>query len=99
MEDEIIQPQKRKGGRPFGSIIATAVCHNPELKKQQKKDNNEKFKETTGYIKYKLKRLAKQYHLELDLNDEMTMDELNSKLNQIKSNNLTNRANKLKELV
>ena len=82
---------KNKGGRPKGSIIENAICRNPELKKLQKKQNNEDWKTTKSYIKTKIHSMEKRYNMErMDLKD-MTEEQLNEILVKMKVKNVMNK--------
>ena len=88
---------KKKGGRPKGSIIAAAICRNPELKLEQKKKLNATYQQTSSYTLSKIKTLSTKYNLNIILNENLTNNELKILLMDLKVNNLINRANILKK--
>ena len=94
---EVITEQKKKGGRPKGSIIADAICRNPELKLEQKKKLNNTYKQTSSYTLSKIKTLSIKYNLNINSNENLTNNELKILLMDLKVNNLINRAKILKQ--
>ena len=82
---------KNKGGRPKGSIVETAICRTPELKKLQKQQNNQDWKTTPSYIKTKIHNMTKRYGLEKINLKDMKEDELNDLLKKMKIQNVINK--------
>ena len=88
---------KSKGGRPKGSTKTNAICRSPELKIIQKKKNNIAYKQSKSYTNSKLKKLISKHNLDLNLDKNLTQEELEKLLFEVKIENMINRANKLKD--
>ena len=87
---------KRKSGRRKGSIIPNAICRNPELQIIQKQRLAATYKQSKCYILAKINTLTHKYNLNITFTNNETTEELNLLLNNIKINNLIERANLLK---
>lgn len=60
--------EKRKMGRPLGSIKPDARCHSKEKTQEAKRVANQKYKNTLAYTRGKIKRFYARHNLVLQKN-------------------------------